>query len=296
MDILYEHTLKKQLEEQKKQLEAQGKEMRAMEERLSSLIKGGPASFMELVETEDTSPGPLSDETKLVTAPCGAKMALHGAKAMPYGAKAAPNNTKIVAKAAFANTANRGMQKVVATMGAVVDASVGKTVTINVFGKENTSHITHADIWRIFKQLSPIGDDMRKTAERAILAMAMMIFSDEKHMENITCYTPNKKGKEALIHGEKGWEVMPMSLVMSPIASRSVDELFAKQPVLGGPGVEEDVTQEKIDEAARVLKYIMTHEGDLVNEAAASELRAVPIRNKDILHKILENLPVKGSK
>jgi hypothetical protein len=136
---------------------------------------------------------------------------------------------------------------------------------------------------------------MRKTAERAILATAMMIFSDEKRLENITCYTPNKKGKEALVHSERGWEIMPMSLAMSPIASRSVDELFAKQPVLGGPGVEEDVTQEKIDEAARILKYIQVHEGDLVNEAAASELRAIPIRNKDILQKALAHLPSTGT-
>jgi hypothetical protein len=88
---------------------------------------------------------------------------------------------------------------------------------------------------------------------------------------------------------------MPVSLAMSPMAAKSVDELFAKQPVLGGPGIEETVTQEKIDEAARILKYIMTHEGDLVNEAAASELRAVPIRNKDILQKTLGTIPAPGT-
>jgi hypothetical protein len=96
----------------------------------------------------------------------------------------------------------------------VIDQST--KITINVFGKENTSHITHANIWRIFKKISPVGDDLRKAAERMILEVAMMIFSDEKHVENITCFIPNKKGKEALIHGENGWEIMPISLAMFP--------------------------------------------------------------------------------
>jgi hypothetical protein len=179
---------------------------------------------------------------------------------------------------------------------ASVDQSTGKTVTnisINVFEGENTAHITPKDIWGLLQKLGPLGENLRKSAERLILSTAMMIFSDERHPENITCYLPNKKGKDALIHGERGWEVMPVSLTLSPMASKSVDTLFKKQPWPGLNGVPADLN---LDEPTRILRYIADNEPDLVGDAASpsSELRAIPIRNREILEKVLARLPRAG--
>jgi hypothetical protein len=178
-----------------------------------------------------------------------------------------------------------------------IDQSSGKTITntfnINVFEAESTAHITPKDICGLLQKLGPLGENLRKSAERLILSTAMMIFSDERHPENITCYLPNKKGKDALIHGERGWEVMPVSLTLSPMASKSVDTLFKKQPWPGLNGVPADLD---LDEPTRILRYIADNEPDLVGDAASpsSELRAIPIRNREILEKVLARLPKAG--
>lgn len=185
---------------------------------------------------------------------------------------------------------------IVAGKNATVDQSINKTVnkvTINIFGAEKTPHITPRDVLGLFRSLGPIGSDLGKAGERIILSMAMMIYSDEKHPENITCYLSSKKGKEALVHAESGWEVMPISLTLSPMASRSVDELFKKQPWAGLDGIAVDAN---LEEPTKILSYIAKNEGDLVGGAAApsSEFRAIPIRNKEILEKVLAKLPRMG--
>lgn len=175
---------------------------------------------------------------------------------------------------------------------AIVDQST-KNITINIFGAEKTPHITPVDVLGLLKGLGRLGDDLSEAGKRLILAMAMMIYSDERHPENITCYMSNKKGKDALVHGESGWEVMPISLTLSPMAARSVDELFKKQPWQGVDGIDADAN---LEEPTKILSYIAKHEGDLVGGAAApgSEMRAIPIRNREILGKMLVRLPKMG--
>jgi hypothetical protein len=160
-------------------------------------------------------------------------------------------------------------------------------ININLFGQEDTSHITRGDIWRIFNALGPIGADLRRASEQAILRAAMLIYSDEQHPENITCYIPNKKGKEAMVHDEKGWAMQPINLVLSPMAAKSVDALFKKQPLPGVDGIDEGAN---IDVCTKILRHIADHEGDLTSEPSA-ELRAIPIRNKGLLERVLAKLP-----
>lgn len=176
--------------------------------------------------------------------------------------------------------------------GNAVDQSI-KNITINIFGSEKTDHISHKDVLGLIQKLPPFGDDLSEAGKRLILSMAMKIFSDDKHPENITCYLPNKKGKEVMVHGASGWEVVPASLSLSPMASRSVDELFAKQPWPGQNGIDADA---KMERPTQVLGYIKRHEGTLIESASApsSELRAIPIRNKDLLTKALTKLPKAG--
>jgi hypothetical protein len=164
------------------------------------------------------------------------------------------------------------------------------SVTINVFGQEDVSHITRGDIWRIFSALGPVGTDLKRAAEQAILRAAMLIYSDDSHPENITCYVPNKKGKEVMVHDEKGWAMQPINLVLSPMAARSVDALFKKQPLPGVDGIDDAAN---IDVCTKILRHIADHEGDLTSDPS-SELRAIPIRNKGLLERVLARLPGPG--
>jgi hypothetical protein len=177
MEKLYEHTLRKQLEEQQK-------EMRAMKEQIATLT---------------------ASSTQLVAG---------GAKATPL--RAEDNRVANV----MAETA-------------VVDQSTKNSVTINIFGKEDKAHITRQDVWEILRNASGEAAVLEKEAEAAILRAAMLIFSDEKRPENITCYMPNKKGKEALIRGKSGWEVRPVATVLPPMMKSSVYTQFDKQTLPG---------------------------------------------------------------
>ena len=206
------------------------------------------------------------------------------------------NNTMNVA--AVANVAT------VANVAAVtnVDASQGKTnnnvvtTMINVFGKENLGRVTKPKIFSILKSLGEVGsagENLRTICDRAILQTAMIIFSDPEHPEDITCYIPNKKGESALVHGERGWEVQPVSLVISPMASQAVEALFKYQPVPEGDMPQQDVKW-VMGECGRILRYLADHEGSLVNEPMRGELRGILIRNKDLLAQVLARLPMAG--
>jgi hypothetical protein len=164
--------------------------------------------------------------------------------------------------------------------------SVDKSIHINIFGKEDTSHITRNDIWKIFNALGPVGADLRRLAEQTILRTAMLIYSDEAHPENITCYIPNKKSKEVMVREEKGWRVQPVDLTLSPMAAKSVNELFKKQPLPGVDGIDDAAN---LDTCTKILRHILDHEGDLTAES--SGLRAIPIRNKSLLEQVLAKLP-----
>lgn len=77
------------------------------------------------------------------------------------------------------------------------------------------------------------------------------------------------------------------------MASKSVDELFAKQPWPGMHGISSD---QQLEVPTKILGYIKKHEGDIVNSISApsSDLRAIPIRNKEILERVLSRLPKAG--
>ena len=248
MDILYDHVLKRQLDQERRQREEETKthktEIEALREDIKALQAGNPMTGSTLAAGE-------------------------------------------------VKTAS-----IVAGKNAIVDQStknIKNTININFFGCEKTDHITPRDVLGLFRGIGPLGAgaDLGKAGEKIILSMAMMIYSDQKHPENITCYLPSKKGKEALVHAEGGWEVMPVSLTLSPMASRSVDELFRKQPWAGLDGIAADAN---LDEPTKILSYIAKNEGELVGDASApaSDFRAIPIRNREILEKVLAKLPRMG--
>jgi hypothetical protein len=177
--------------------------------------------------------------------------------------------------------------------GVAVNDNRQQHITINIFGREKFDHIHSPQIMSLLEAVGAAGstavEDLKKAAALAVVRAAMLIFSDPAHPENLTCYLPNKRGTDALVHGEGGWEVQPVSLVLSPMATQAVELLFAKQPY---PGIDGVADMAKIDECGRILRYIAAHEKDLRNDPPRNEMRGVLIRNKDLLQQVLAKLPI----
>lgn len=164
-------------------------------------------------------------------------------------------------------------------------------ITINVFGQERLDHITQAQIHRILTGVQAFS--LPNAGTQAVLQAAMLAYSDPEHPENLTCYLPNKKLGDALVHGGTGWEIHPVQLVLPPMMQRSVDLLFEKQP-------REGLERDDLEACGTILKELETCEQDpsKVRQLAGPDgaLKAVLIRNKDQLARILEKLPVAGQK
>ena len=189
-----------------------------------------------------------------------------------------------------------------------IDKSIGKTttnitattaitanVTINVFGQEKLDRITRPQVIDLLRGLGPVGENVKTIAEKAIIQAAMLIFSDPAHPEDITCYLPNKKGDNALVHGESGWEVQPVGLVISPMAAQSIETLFKHQPAPDQHTPEKDVKW-MMEECGNIMRYIQQHENTMTNEPPRGEMRGILIRNKELLQKVLAKLPMGSSK
>ena len=154
-----------------------------------------------------------------------------------------------------------------------------RVIVIANFGQENTGHIGPDKIKALLDEMLPRGAaPILPSPQDAILKAALMIYSDPEHPENLTCYLPNKRGAEALVHGERGWEVQPVRLIAPRMAKTSIDLLFGKQPL------EEDY--------AGIMRALMENEATYL--ADAGPMKTVLIRNKELLARVLEGLPVAG--
>ena len=168
-------------------------------------------------------------------------------------------------------------------------------MNINIFGRENIDRVTKPQVFDILRGLGPVGDNVKAIAEKAIIQAAMLIFSDPAHPEDLTCYLPNKKGDNALVHGETGWEVQPVGLVLSPMAAQSIETLFKHQPAPDESTPANDVKW-MMEECGRIMRYIADHEGTITNEPPRGEMRGILIRNKDLLQQVLAKLPLAGGR
>ena len=157
-----------------------------------------------------------------------------------------------------------------------------KQVIINVFGKEGLDHATVARIRTILDE-SLARPALPEAVQTAVLKTAMLVYSDPDHPENLTCYLPNKKTDEVLVHasrdGRVGWEVQPASLVLPPIAQRSVDTIFHSQPF------------EDAEDYGPLMKELAENEK---RYTTGTEMRPILVRNKSLLARALETLPLAG--
>jgi hypothetical protein len=154
--------------------------------------------------------------------------------------------------------------------------SIDNRKFINIFGQEVLDHATVENIKQILDE-SMRGAVLPMAASAAVVKTAMLVYSDPKHPENLTCYLPNKKTDDVLVHANGGWEVQPASLVLQPMAQKSVDTLFSKQPY------------EDAAEYGPLMKELAENEKRYVTGV---ELRPILVRNKDLLMRALKTLPV----
>lgn len=179
---------------------------------------------------------------------------------------------------------------------AQVDNSKNVTInqTINVFGREKVDHISQSQIYSLLMKTQGLA--IPDAAVQSVLEAALLIYSDPAHPENITCYLPNKKTNEALVHGDQGWNIQPVDLVLTPMMQNSIDVLFTKQPFGSEEGLPEDPN---ISACGIVLKGLMELEKEPTQKRRLAgkegQLRAVLIRNKDELKRTLNTLPLAGS-
>ena len=157
-------------------------------------------------------------------------------------------------------------------------------IHINIFGQESLDHVTMERIKAVLDE-SIRAPALLVAANTAILKTAMLVYSDPDRPENLTCYLPNKKTNDALVHlsrpdGTTGWEVRPTTLVLPPMAQKSVDMLFDRQPF------------EDAEEYAPLMKDLRDNEA---RYTAGGELRPILVRNKELLARALESLPIGGT-
>lgn len=108
---------------------------------------------------------------------------------------------------------------------------------INVFGCEDTSHITKEVMRQIFDQNVRLPTPPA-AAKATVRDIAFLIYSDPAHPENLTCFLPDSaeaaKANAALVREAAGrWELRPLRRVLPVVARRTIDEFFEKQPVIG---------------------------------------------------------------
>ncbi len=151
-----------------------------------------------------------------------------------------------------------------------------KKIVINVFGQEKLDHVTAERIKAILDECLQ-RPALPTAVNEAVLKTAMLVYSDPDRPENLTAYLPNKKTKDALVHTKDGWEVQPTQLVLPPMALKSIDAIFGKQP--------------HEDEYAPLLKELQENEARF---AAGEDLHPILVRNKDLLARALATLPVAG--
>lgn len=226
IDLLYEHTLRKQMEAQQEQIKAQQNQIAELTGMMRQLI---PAAGDGVV--------PAAGD-------------------------------KIVAPVMTNQIGNNNV--------AVVD---NRVFNIRIFGQENTDHITSEQIQEILDQVTnmPLADG----ASRVVREATALVYSDPAHPENITCFLPNKKRREALVHEEEGWTARAEQDVKQRMASRGIDIAFAKQPFEGA------------EKYGPVMKELQVREGEL--SAKGEGISAILVRNKGLLQSTEDGLPREGA-
>lgn len=152
---------------------------------------------------------------------------------------------------------------------------VTNNLIINSFGHEDRSHISKEKVKALLDETLSIQSDPSSAALTALFKMASLIYSDPGHPENLTCYIPNKKHANVMVHRETGWQVEPLNLVLPPMVSESISELFAKQPF------------ENADKYGDLMVALRDNEiAYQTVKATGKGMKTILVRNKSLLEEI----------
>ena len=248
MEKLYEHTLKRQLESQRKTMEEQHRHIMEQNARMAELT-----AMMMHLQMQQQALMPVAGPAAQKSAP--------GPAAWPSQPPSSQPQIVIGHQQQQAQTINNGVMQ---------------QITINVFGQEDTKHIGRQTIKDLLDNVLSGTQDPAQGAIAALLKTAMLIYSDADHPENLTCYLPNNKKDDVLVHGAAGWEVQPYTVVLPPMATRSVDTLFDNQPFVDA------------DKYGDLMKALAENEQAYKE---GKEMRTILVRNKDLLKQVLGALP-----
>ena len=154
-----------------------------------------------------------------------------------------------------------------------------KHIAFNTFGKESLAHANSDRIRTILDESLRDTSSIQAAALMAVTKTAMLIYSDPDYPENLTCYLPNKKTNDVLAHTERGWEILPASIVINQIGQITIDQLFAKQPF------------ENADHYTLIMKELQKHEYSYISD---SIVRPILVRNRSLIHESVGELPTVG--
>ena len=155
-----------------------------------------------------------------------------------------------------------------------------KSITFNTFGNESLAHVTSARVRGILDDSMRETSSIQAAARMAVTKTAMLIFSDPDHPENLTCYLPNKKTNDVLVHTALGWEIYPIAVVINTIGQKTIDHLFAKQPF------------EDADLYTLIMKELQQNERAYISDAI---VRPILVRNRSQLEQSAGSLPKSGT-
>ena len=202
------------------------------------------------------------------------------------------------------NTINKSMSSIARNValnidgsGNTVDASTNN-ITINIFGREKVDHITNGKVYEILEPFIQSPMSACEITVQVMMQLATIIYCDPDHPENITCYLPqqrsSRRDSRALVRGKTGWEIHPVTMVLPPMMSKSVQLALDKQPWIGfgdTPDEADTVASEEIIQRLRDMD--MNPMVGLAKRLAGpcGELRAILVRNREQLSKILDRLP-----
>ncbi|MBL4702379.1 MAG: hypothetical protein JKX85_14100 [Phycisphaeraceae bacterium] len=147
---------------------------------------------------------------------------------------------------------------------APTSASQTQNTAVNVFGQEKLDHINTEKI-RLVLDESLASLAIPDAAQTAALKTAQLIYSDPEHLENVTCFLPNKTMQEVLVYTGEGWDIQPVQLVLPVMALKAVDTLFNLQP-----------REEDVDTYGPIMIELREKERKY---AKGCQLRAILVRN-----------------
>lgn len=151
-----------------------------------------------------------------------------------------------------------------------------RKIIINIHGREDLSHIGAPQIKQMLDAALRSGS-VEAAARTVVAETAMLVYSDPDHPENQTCFIPNKKVDNALVHAEHGWELQPLQGVSRRMASTALDTIFDHQP--------------SADNYAPVMREITTRESDAATEKA---MQPALTSNKSKLKRVMGRVPRPG--